>query len=339
MTSKKLHLPHVSIIILNWNGWKDTIECLESLFQINYPNYNVIVVDNASTDDSIVKIKNYCCGKIKIRNKYINYNPANKPIRILEYSQEDLELGNFSKEEELLKKLPSNKKIRIIINKRNYMFAVGNNIPIEYYILKKLNSDYILLLNNDTIVENDFLRELIIIAENEKNIGIIGPRICRYDNPEQNEHISLQYIENYPVEKRFISAVAFLIKINVIKTVGLLDPRYIHYYEDVDYCVMARNRGFKVFYYPTKSKVLHKGSISTKKISGLIFYLKERNKILFTRKHFNTKYFFLFLIRYFFKGLLGEFKKRPKEIQYILKGALAGVKLVLKDKALLIHGI
>ncbi len=51
--------PQVAIIILNWNGWFDTIECLESIYQINYPNYQVIVVDNNSSDDSIKKIKDY----------------------------------------------------------------------------------------------------------------------------------------------------------------------------------------------------------------------------------------------------------------------------------------
>ena len=49
--------PLVSIILLNWNGYEDTLEALESLYQINYPNYNVIVADNNSTNDSIEKIK------------------------------------------------------------------------------------------------------------------------------------------------------------------------------------------------------------------------------------------------------------------------------------------
>jgi len=46
----------VAIIILNWNGWEDTIECLESVFRNTYPNYQVIVLDNGSTDDSVEKI-------------------------------------------------------------------------------------------------------------------------------------------------------------------------------------------------------------------------------------------------------------------------------------------
>ena len=50
-------MPRISIIILNWNGWKDSIECLESVYQITYPNYDVIVVDNGSENESVEKIK------------------------------------------------------------------------------------------------------------------------------------------------------------------------------------------------------------------------------------------------------------------------------------------
>ncbi len=59
-------LPKVSIIILNWNGWKDTIECLESIYQIDYPDYDIIVVDNASKNESIEKIKKYAKGNIEV---------------------------------------------------------------------------------------------------------------------------------------------------------------------------------------------------------------------------------------------------------------------------------
>ena len=58
-------LPSVSIIVLNWNGWEDTIECLESLYKIDYDNFNILIIDNNSEDDSIKKIKDYCNGIIK----------------------------------------------------------------------------------------------------------------------------------------------------------------------------------------------------------------------------------------------------------------------------------
>ena len=57
--------PRVAIIVLNWNGWENSIECLESIYKIDYPNYHLILVDNASNDDSIEKIREYCSGKIK----------------------------------------------------------------------------------------------------------------------------------------------------------------------------------------------------------------------------------------------------------------------------------
>jgi len=63
---KRIKWPKVAIIILNWNGWKDTIECLESVFRNTYPNYQVIVVDNGSTDGSMEKIKAWADGKQEV---------------------------------------------------------------------------------------------------------------------------------------------------------------------------------------------------------------------------------------------------------------------------------
>jgi len=56
---------HVSIIILNWNGWQDTIECLESALNLNYAKFNIILIDNNSTDDSVERISNWLTGKIE----------------------------------------------------------------------------------------------------------------------------------------------------------------------------------------------------------------------------------------------------------------------------------
>ena len=70
------------MLFLNWNGWQDTIECLESIYQNDYPNYDVIVVDNDSNDESVDKIKEYCNGKIKVESPFFRYDPHNKPIKL-----------------------------------------------------------------------------------------------------------------------------------------------------------------------------------------------------------------------------------------------------------------
>jgi GT2 family glycosyltransferase len=90
--------PLVSIILLNWNGYEDTLEALESLYQINYPSYNVIVADNNSTNDSIEKIKEYAQGNIKVETKFTKYID-NKPISltILEEGEFEVRINNINK--------------------------------------------------------------------------------------------------------------------------------------------------------------------------------------------------------------------------------------------------
>ena len=73
----------VTIIILNWNGWKDTTECLESVYRINYPNFDVILVDNASEDDSLEKIREYCSGDLKVKSDFFKY--ITPKLKIIKY--------------------------------------------------------------------------------------------------------------------------------------------------------------------------------------------------------------------------------------------------------------
>ena len=90
-------IPLVSIIILNWNGWSDTVECLESIYHLNYSNYQVIVVDNNSTDDSIQKINDYAMGKLKVKSNFFKYDPTDKPIEILKYGGKNYGNNKFFK--------------------------------------------------------------------------------------------------------------------------------------------------------------------------------------------------------------------------------------------------
>ena len=85
--------PRISIIILNWNGWRDTVECLESLYQISYSSYDVIVLDNGSGDNSLESLKRYSAGDLSIGSKFFESTTENRPIKILEYTNGEAELG------------------------------------------------------------------------------------------------------------------------------------------------------------------------------------------------------------------------------------------------------
>lgn len=262
--------PNVSIVIINWNGWEDTIECLESLYRIDYPNYKIIIVDNHSHDDSVKRIRDYFEGKA----------------------------------------------FTIIENEENYGFAEGNNIGIRY-ALKHLNPGYILLLNNDTIVNKDFLKELINTGEKNTNIGILGPKIYYYDRPDviwsagcriswifargiqigTGELDKDQYNDSKVVE--YVSGSAFLIKKDVIDKIGLMDKNYFLYFEESDWTLRANRAGYKSLYVP-KARVWHKVSQSGGGISNPIgLYYITRNRWIFMKKWSKKSDYTIFMVYQF----------------------------------------
>ena len=353
---------NVSIIILNWNGWKDTIECLESLYQITYPNseaffvntlpqrdakgrYDVIVVDNGSMDESIEKIKEYCEGEIGVESKFFEYSGGNKPIKIIEYRRKEAEAGG-GKEKEIID-LPSNKKLIIIKNEKNYGFAEGNNIGIRY-ALKALNPGYVLLLNNDTVVDKEFLGELVKVGESDEKIGIIGPKIYYYDKPNKinfaggrinfwkgrGEHICGNEIDKGQYDKikkvDYIEGSCFLIRKRVIEKVGMMNINYFAYWEEADWCARVQKVGYKIIYAP-KSMIWHKVSSTSKKISGFFEYHNTRNRFLFMKKYATRIQFISFILWFFvfnfwlMSGLLLIYHKNTKALICFYKGVKDGI--------------
>ena len=218
--------PKVSIIILNWNGFEVTMECLDSLKKIKYPNYEIIVVDNASSGDD-VKI---------LKEKY----------------------GDF---------------IQIIANDQNYGYPEGNNIGMRYAMEK--GTDYLLLLNNDTVVDSEFATELVKVAESDPSIGMTGSKIYYYDRPNMMQatggriHWWLGVIEvcaqdendvgqyDNVTERDYLFGTSLLIKKSLIEKISFLDPYYFFGVEEYDYCTRAKQAGFRIIYVP-KSKIWHK---------------------------------------------------------------------------------
>ncbi len=308
--------PRVSIVVLNWNGWEDTIECLESLFQINYPNFDVILVDNASEDDSLEKIRDYCSGHLPVESSFFNYNPYNKPITAYEYNE------TFKKDKRPLKTENLTKKhINLIKNGENRGFPGGNNVGIKF-ALEFFDPEYILLLNNDTVVDENFLGELIKNGDSRDDVGILGPKIYFYDEPQTiwsagckiswklsrgiqigtNEADKGQYDEIGEVE--YVSGSVFLIKNETIKRIGLMDENYFLYFEESDWTLRANQEGFKSLYIPT-SHIWHKVSRTGGGISNPIgLYYITRNRWIFMRKWAGKEDYYFFLIFQIFAAII-----------------------------------
>lgn len=243
--------PKVSIIILNWNGKEDTIECLESLKYLTYSNYEIVLVDNGSTDGSVECFK---------------------------------------------KRYP---EIEIIENGENLGFAEGNNVGIWRAIDK--GADYILPLNNDTVVDSHFLEELIEVAKSDSRIGIIGPKIYYYDSQKINsaggimnwstglgKNIGIGDIDNGQfddcVDVECLIGAAILIKTELIREIGGFNKEFFLLLEDTELCIRAKNAGYRNMFCP-KSKVYHKEGISGERGPTALYYM-YRNRILLVKKHF-----------------------------------------------------
>lgn len=296
--------PKVSVIILNWNGWKDTIECLESLYQINYPNYDIVLVDNDSKDDSIQRIRDYCEGKIKPKSPFFNYNSKNKPIQIFEYTNEETGKDLQINKSDGYQDLSSDRKLILIKNNKNYGFAEGNNIGIRYS-LKKLNSNYTLLLNNDTVVEKHFLTEMVETGENDNKIAVIGSKTYYYNFNGKDDVLwsvggtvdlsrypgyhdivlkdNLPTIKNSKINVDWISGAVMLIKTDMLP-LNLLNSDFFFGCEDVDLCIEMRNKGFKMVT-NLKAIVWHKAGASKSKVKFRGISKEIKTNLKFMKAH------------------------------------------------------
>ena len=341
---KSKEWPKVAIIILNWNGWKDTIECLESVFRNTYPNYQVIVVDNGSTDGSIEKIKAWAEGKQEVLTPepthplyHLSHPPVKKPIPYIYYTREEAERGgDIALEERVTKEWREQRKsnsiqlnptssypLIFIQTGENLGFAGGNNVGIRY-ILFKNTIRYLLLLNNDMVVDKGFLRPLVRITKNNKNIGIVGPKVYYYEKIKKiycaGCDIKMHFLKGLIVSERgkkeidqgqydrieevgYISGCCLEIKREVIKAIGLMDERYFLYFEETDWTLRIRQLGWKPIYVP-QSKVWHKGSHTVGNNNPFRVYYAIRNKLLITQKIFGKKFWFFFYPLFLGKSLI-----------------------------------
>lgn len=278
---------------------------MESIYHITYSNYDLIVVDNGSQDESIEKIRNYANGKILIESSFVKYSSENKPIKIIEHQRDEIASGIVRERE--IKELPSNKKLTIIRNRENYGFPEGNNIGMEY-ALKFLDPEYLLILNNDTVVSPGFLQELLKVAEANPEIGTVEPLIYHYEAPEKIQLSGggkvnffkgkcFEDFSNSMVikEVEILAGPCFLIKKNVLEKVGKMDSNLFLYWEEVDWSLRIHSHGFLMLFVPT-AKIWHKGGSSTKKMSNLAYYYQIRNRVKIIRRYSNNLQFGIFLL-------------------------------------------
>lgn len=312
--------PNVSIIVLNWNNWKDTIECLESLYRIKYENFNVILIDNGSDDDSVSKIKEYIQGDLTVESDFFTFHNLNKPLDYLELEKD--RYNGLKIDDQYIKKL------FLIKNDQNYGFALGNNVGIDF-ALKYLKPDYIEILNNDIVVAEDYLDEMVKVIKSDENIGMVGPLIYFYNYQGRKDvqtalggyinwwiYPGYNYLQDKiettdPIELDWVTGASLLMRADLPQP--YLGREYFFGGEDIDLSLRVKKAGYKIYLVPT-SRIWHKISLSRyKKFNNLFKRFKNTVKSHLTLVRMHKKAYPLYYVLYGFEMIFIYGKKLIRE--------------------------
>jgi hypothetical protein len=257
----KKNYPLVSIISINYNNSYDTCDLIESLNNISYPNFEIIIVDNCSTSDNpqIIKEK-YPNITLIINNINVGFPGGNnvgilkaKGKYILLLNNDCIVTKNFL--EPLVEKLENNSNIGAVSPKIKFFY---NPEKIQYA---------------GSLPVNKYTIRTHAIGYNETDTG-------QYDTDS----------ETYCTH-----GAAMMVPIEIIKKVGLMSYIFFLYYEELDWIERIKRAGYKVFYVHN-SVVYHKESKSTGKLSPLKIYYLNRNRILYLRRNTHGKVFIIAIL-------------------------------------------
>jgi GT2 family glycosyltransferase len=232
-----------AIVIVNYNGWVRTIKCLGSLQSLNNQNFDIFVVDNASEDDSVYIIQRF---------------------------------------------FPD---ITIIESKTNIGFAGGNNLALKEIMYG--DYEYVWLLNNDTMVSQSALTELVCDIKEDEMVVITGSTLLDMDKPHNiqsaggvlnKSFCTTRFIITENSKADYVSFASVLIRCSYIRNNSMfLNEKYFMYWEDVDYCVAARNKGYRISV-SSESHVFHAESATSNMNKPYMDYNYTRSNLIFARK-------------------------------------------------------
>ncbi len=298
--------PRISIVILNWNGLTDTIACIESLRNLDYPSFETVVVDNGSTgDDGVVLSARF---------------------------------GGFA---------------RVLKSPTNQGFAEGCNIGMRE-AFRAGPPDYVLLLNNDTVVAPDLLSAFVTACDSDPSVGIAGAKVYFHHAPDTIQSaggrinwgngLASLIGTNQPDRGQFdriadvdwVSGCALLAKTAMIERVGMLYTPYFAYFEEVDWCARCRKAGYRVIVVPD-AKVWHKKKLVVEDTAGAPMYYTTRNRFLFMKRNAGPLQFLSFILRSVlwhtasstFISLLVR-RRNARLLPSYYRGLLAGVRLMFR---------
>lgn len=292
----------VYVVLVNYNGWRDTIECLESLLRSDYLDFRVIVCDNASPNDSFSRLLAWASGAEQpaaVSGPMARYSepPLPKPLHHEVLTGDDPVRSVDA-------------PLAFVHIARNLGFAGGCNVGIRYALADPA-AEYVWLLNNDTVVPPDSLSRAIAKLRATPHAGMCGSSLLFYDRPQTVQAAGGGILNKWTGTTRgagafhdiasidesdallhldYIAGAALLVSRPFLETIGPMNEDYFLYYEEIDWACRARGRF--TLAYAKDSIVYHKegGSIGTSsdptQRSPLADTYGVRNRIRFIRRFY-----------------------------------------------------
>lgn len=313
----------VYIVLLNYNGTKDTIECLESLLKIDYSDFQVIVVDNSETMGPFEQLIDWSEGNCKIVETQFEdliYPISEKPIGHAIFLEENWGTKSV------------NEKIIFVKAEKNRGFAAGNNIALRYVLKYGVEDSLVWILNNDTVVEKKaLLNQVNYLNPDEKSrVGLLGSKLLYYHLPDQiqavggrfNNHTLLptHIGEKMPADTAksklrkidYPVGASILTSLKFIKEVGIMNEAYFLFFEELDWTKRGASYSWDIDWCPD-SIIYHKegasigsSSIHNRSDFSEIQFFKSRKKFVNSFFKLGWKYYLTTIALLFKKVIKGK---------------------------------
>lgn len=296
---------YVGVVTVNWNGWADTLECLEALFRMTHFSGPVIVIDNGSRDGSVELIRAWAAGTVSVlpqsnKSEIVRLvtPPISKPVSVQFIDQTD-DMPSPG--------LDTDCRLFIVRLADNLGFAAGNNVGIRV-LLRFPKVEFIWLINNDALPREDALTEFVATCGSINGPFLAGATVLEYWFPESIQALGGRYFRYFGIGSHAMAGqdassvptnvprlsvdypmgAAMFVNRAFIRVYGFMSEDYFLYYEEIDW-VLRMGWPSKAFLVP-RSIVFHKGGRATKAGRGSherslsADYYMLRNRILLARK-------------------------------------------------------
>ena len=315
----------VAIVLVNWNGWRECIECIDTVLAQVHPNFHIFIVDNDSRDQSVERIAAWCEApeadptwrRQTGVDRYTDRQPRNSIVHVV-----------INSSDHVFPLTTDSCTVSVVRSGGNLGFAGGCNVGIKAAGLDEF--DYFWFLNPDTVVGTRALVELIARAESQEEIGIVGSTLLFYDRPDtvfalaggrldrlngsgvhigQGASFSPLRSDEIGVERElsWICGASMFVPATYIREIGLMQEDYFLYYEEADWAARGMDR-YRLGFAPS-SIVFHKSGANSSQIMPLYtagYYYRSRlrfvSRFLPDRMAAAKRHLFMEMLRHFARG-------------------------------------